>query len=127
MIPQKTSDVRLEPITRKPSKPFKDQGRRSSKLNENVNYQFQSLANERKSSRKEKQELMQHAPESLQPLRLSKSRNEIHLEDQFNTDLKLNPLSPDPLRPIPILKSRMDHETTENKYHESSFKEGFLL
>ena len=71
-----------------------------------------------------------HAPENLQPLRLNKSRNEIHHQDhdKFTTqhvDLKMNPLSPEPLRPIPKMKSAAEDAAGSSRY-QSSFKDVFM-
>ncbi|XP_066928896.1 cyclin-dependent kinase-like 5 isoform X2 [Clytia hemisphaerica] len=66
-----------------------------------------------------------HAPENLQPVRrYAKSRTESRLEDNNGLlEMKLNGLSPEPLRPIASFKSKSDFD---NEYrYKSSFKDHF--
>ena len=71
-------------------------------------------------------EQMFHAPDALQPVRrFAKSRNDSRLDETGLLELKLNALSPEPLRPIPSFKSKTDFDHSDYRY-KSTFKDGFL-
>lgn len=70
-----------------------------------------------------------HAPEVLQPVRrFAKSRNDSRIEENSLLEMKLNALSPEPLRPIPSFKSKseFEHGGGGDYRFKSSFKDGFL-
>ena len=128
-------DLRLNPLQRKSSK-----GQINNHRNNAPTYQhgdngrgYQEMTSVGKKNSFESfnnnnnnQDHLLHAPEVLQPVRrFAKSRNDSRLEDNSLLEMKLNTLSPEPLRPIPSFKSKGEFEHSDYRY-KSSFKDGFL-
>ena len=66
-----------------------------------------------------------HAPEKLQPLQRNiKSRNSnvLGIEDPLATDLKLNRLSPEPIKPIPMWRSRTNQGLDQSMNSEGKYR-----
>lgn len=131
-------ELRLNPSLRKSSKGFLDQHATSSSRSKNPTQYHPGTAEGggrgfgKKGSienigHQPQEQHMFHAPETLQPVRrYAKSRNESRLDDNGLLEMKLNALSPEPLRPIPSFKSKTEVEHNNDYRYKSSFKDGFL-
>lgn len=141
-LQQKSSigELRLNPISKKHSKTHlgdigtrKTTGKTPSGLTPTVNdknfHQMLSPSTSKKSSFDNlsiSDNTTFHAPDNLLPVRrYAKSRNELNLEENGLLEMKLNALSPEPLKPIASFKSKTEFENSDYKYR-SSFKDGFL-
>ena len=127
------ADLRLNPLHRKNSK-----GQVNANHQNNAQYhhigadnarEFQEINSVGKKGSFDSfnnQDHVLHAPEVLQPVRrFAKSRNDSRLEENSLLEMKLNALSPEPLRPILSFKSKSEFEHGDYRY-KSSFKDGFL-
>ena len=129
-------DLRLNPLQRKSSKGQINNHRNNAPIYGDSGRGFQEMASVGKKNSFEgfnnnnNQDHVLHAPEVLQPVRrFAKSRNDSRLEDNSLLDMKMNTLSPEPLRPIPSFKSKseFEHGGGGGDYrYKSSFKDGFL-
>ena len=129
-------DLRLNPLQIKSSKGQINNHRNNAPIYGDSGRGFQEMASVGKKNSFEgfnnnnNQDHVLHAPEVLQPVRrFAKSRNDSRLEDNSLLDMKMNTLSPEPLRPIPSFKSKseFEHGGGGGDYrYKSSFKDGFL-
>ncbi|XP_057314086.1 cyclin-dependent kinase-like 3 isoform X2 [Hydractinia symbiolongicarpus] len=123
------SELKLLPISKKNSKLFKEQNKKVRQQNDLPNNHMQIIhpnPNKRFSFESMNETSQLHAPGYLQPVRRTvKSRNEFNLEDSFGSELRLNPLSPEPLKPIVSFKSRHEGDNRDfGKYR--SLKDSYF-
>lgn len=126
------SELRLNPLHRKPSKGYLEQTGTNVRNNKNYhgnepnrNFSMHPISPGPTSGRGTMEngnihEQVFHAPDNLQPVRrFAKSRNDSRLDDTGLLEIKRNALSPEPLRPIPSFKSKTEFEQNDFRYKPS--------